>query len=189
MKVKFILLLVIGTLIILTGFKPASEKKDELPFTTNYSLSLKTASDEHLEKYDYIQYIADDDIIQLKHYHNISKDKAKKMIEDRRYFLLAMFKDQPNPYPGVLSNNIGCPKELQPKANEDTVGITRLSFKLLATSTLVFGNCNINDNYYYCAYTLFFCPVKNDFFEFKIYTPIKAPSFNYDSLVTSIRCN
>lgn len=187
MKVRFILLLLVS-LLISAGFRPSSESKDELPFLINYPLSLKITGSEQLGKYDYTEYAAGEDILQLKHYHNLPKEKAKKMIDDRRYFILAMFKDQPNPYPGVLSNSIGCPKELQPQAKEDTVAL-RLSFNLLATSNLIYGNCNITDNYYHCAYMLFFCPVKSDFFELKVYTPIKSPSFNYDSLISSIQCN
>lgn len=187
MKIKYILLLLTGMLAS-TGFKQAAAQKAELPFSVSYPQPLIVTGNEHLEKYDYTEYAAGDDIIQLKHYHNLSVLKAKKLMEDRKYFVLAMFKDQPNPYPGMLSNSIGCPEELQPKPKEDTLTM-RLSFKLFATSNLIYGNCNINDNYYQCAYMLFYCAAKSDFFELKIYTPKKSPSFNYDSLISSIHCN
>jgi len=161
--------------------------KTELPFSINYNLPLKINSKEHFDKYDYTEYEAGEDVIQLKHYLNLSKEKAQKIIEDRRFFLLAMFKDQPSPYPGILSNSIGCPIELQPKPIEDTIAV-RLYFKLMATSNLIYGNCNITDNYYYLTYALFYCPVKNDFFELKVYTPIKHTSFDSDSLIASIKC-
>ncbi len=186
MKIKLMLLLLIVTLIS-AGFKSSSEKMDGLPFVINYSLPLKIISQASMEKYDYTEYATGEDILQLKHYRNHSKDKAKKMIEDRKFFILAMFQDQPSPYPGILSNNLGCPKELQPRAIEDTVAVS-LYFKLFATSNLIYGNCNINDNHYHCLYSIFFCPVKQELFELKIFTPIKKPSFDYKTFSPAIRC-
>ncbi len=186
MKIKFILLLLTG-IFASAAFKQASAQNAELPFAVNYAPTLKITSNEYLEKYDYSEYSAGEDIIQLKHYHNMPVLKAKKMLEDRKYFVQAMFKDQPNPYPGMLSNSIGCPEELQPKPKQDTLTM-QLSFNLFATNNLIYGNCNISDNYYQCAYMLFYCAVKSDFFELKIYTPIKSPSFNYESLISSIQC-
>lgn len=186
MKIKFILILLTGVLAS-AGFKQAYAQKAELPFTINYPPSLIITANEHLEKYDYSEYSAGADIIQLKHYHNLPVQKAKKILEDRKYFIQAMFKDQPNPYPGMLSNSIGCPEELQPKPKEDTMNMW-LSFNLFATSNLIYGNCNISDNYYQCACMLFYCAAKSEFFELKVYTPLKSPSFNYDNLTFSIQC-
>lgn len=186
MNINSILLL--HVMLLSTVFRQVYAQKIEWPFAINYTLPLKIMANENLEKYDYFEYTAVNDIIQLKHYYNLPVQKAKKIIDDRKYFVLAMFKDQPNPYPGMLSNSIGCPEELQPKPKEDTVS-KRLSFNLFATSNLIYGNCNISDNYYQCAYMLFYCAAKCDLFEVKIYTPIKSPSFNYDSLISSIQCN
>ena len=186
MKIKLIGVLLIFTVTV-SGFKPV-QNEETLPFILKYSLPLKTTGKEHLARYDYTEYTSGEDILQLKQYHNITREKARQMNEDRKYFILAMFRDQPNPYPGVLSNSIGCPKELQPQVKEDTIQ-ARLFLKLMANSNLIFGNCAVSDNYYTCAYLLFFCPSKKAFFELKIYTPIKKPSFNYESLIASLRCN
>jgi|GEM_PF-3498044 hypothetical protein len=173
--------------LLLSSFSPKSENEDQLPFISSYSSSVKSVYQQHLEKYDYSEYTNEQDILQLKCYHSITKEKAKKIIDDRTFFTLSMFKEQPSPYPGVLSSSIGCPKEYQPKVSEDTFKV-RASFKLLATKNLIYGNCNPSDNYFYCAYCIFFCEEKNELYELKIFTPIKNPSFDYETFSTSIQC-
>ncbi len=177
----------LGLLLCISSLASAQKDSAALPFAINYSGSLKLVSSTQMVKYDYSEFSSGEDIWQVKQYRNCAKEKAHKIVDDRKFFLLAMFKDQPSPYPGVLSNSIGCPKEFQPIVKEDTVAV-QLSFKLLATSNLIYGNCNPPDNYYYSTYLLFFCPAKNDFFEVKFYTPIKNPSKNYEGLAASLKC-
>ncbi len=165
-----------------------AQGNSKLPFLIDYNLPLKVTSTDKYQKYDFTEYSAGDDIIQLKTYHNFNREEALKIIQARVFFLNLSFKDQVNPYPGVLSNTIGCPDDEKPKPAEDTVAI-RLDYKLLATSNLVYGNCNINDNYYYCLYTVFYCAAKNELYELKIFSPIKKPSFDYETLKKSIQCN
>lgn len=169
------------------GFTLPFENSDALPFSINYSRLLKITSHENRGAYDYTEYSSGEDILQLKHYHNISKEKAKKVMGDRKFFILAMFQDQPSPYPGILSNSIGCPKELQPKAVEDTVK-TSLHIKLLATSNMIYGNCNPKDNHYQSLYCIFFCPVKQELFELKIFTPLTNPSFDQKTFTPVMKC-
>ncbi len=173
--------------LLFLNFTLASEIKDELPFKINYSLPLKVQSTQHSEKYDFAEYAAGEDVVQLKQYNNMTIEKAKKMMGDKKFYLGSMFKDQPSPYPGVLTTAIGCPEELVPKPNEDTLSI-RLFYKLLATGNLIYGNCNPKDNTYSCAYGFFFCAEKNQAYELKIFTPIAKPSFNYENLISSISC-
>lgn len=187
MKNQFAQLIFASFLFLLSGFATVPEEKVELPFVISYTDTLKLISSTPMAKYDYMECRAGEDIWQVKQYRNCAKEKAQKIIADRKFFLLAMFKDQPSPYPGVLSNSIGCPKEFQPTVIEDTVAVY-LSFKLLATSNLIYGNCNPPDNYYYSTYLLFFCPARNDFFEVKFFTPIKNPSKNYEGLDASLKC-
>jgi hypothetical protein len=186
MQRKFSVLMVIGAFVT-TGFALPFENSDDLPFSINYPNPLKLISHENRTTYDYAEYASGEDIMQLKHYHNISKDKAKKIMGDRKFFILAMFQDQPSPYPGILSNSIGCPKELQPKAHEDTVRAS-LYIKLFATSNLIYGNCNTTDNNYYSVYCIFYCPVKQELFELKIFTPVKEPSFDYETFTPVTKC-
>ncbi len=170
-----------------SGFALPVECSDDLPFSINYSGPLKITSHENRTSYDYTEYSSSEDILQLKHYHNISKEKAKKVMGDKKFFILAMFQDQPSPYPGILSNSIGCPKDMQPKAVEDTAK-TSLHIKLLATVNLIYGNCNPDDNYYHSLYCIFYCPVKQELFELKIFTPVKNPSFDHKTFAPVMKC-
>ena len=187
LKRKIAFIISISLVFLFSNFLKMPEGMVGLPFIINYSHSLKLMSIAKMAKYDYTEYSAGEDIWQVKQYRNCSKEKAQKIMDDRKFFLLAMFKDQPSPYPGVLSNSIGCPKEFQPTVIEDTLNV-QLSFKLLATGNLIYGNCNPPDNYYFSTYMLFFCPAKNEFFEAKFFTPIKNPSIDNEGLVASLKC-
>jgi hypothetical protein len=186
MKIKFPLLLFCSALLFF-DFTPLQQKETLLPFISNYHLFLRQTDWSHTEKYDYSAYAAGSDILQLKDYHNITRAKAQKTLEDRKFFISSMFKDQISPYPGVLSSVIGCPEDQRPKAIEDTAEV-RLYYYLPATSNLIYGNCNLSDNAYYCLYALFFCPEKSELYELKIFTPILHPSFEYKNLIASIYC-
>ncbi len=158
-----------------------------LPFLIDFKPPLKLQTNDHLEKYNYTEYVSGEDILQLKQYPNMTRAKATKIIEDRKFFITSIFKDQFAPYPGVLTSTIGCSENLKPKVKEDTASV-RIDYRLLATYNFLYGNCNIVDNYYICLYSVFFCPLKQELFELKIFTPIKNPSFDYTKLVESLRC-
>jgi hypothetical protein len=186
-KPGFTLLAVIVMALISLGFITRPAETEKLPFAISYNHALKQINHEHQESYDYTEYSAGDDIVQLKHYHNVNRQSARKIIEDRKFFISYMFKEQPSPYPGALSSTIACPDSLVPVPHLDTVALS-LHYKLLATRNLIYGNCNTKDNYYTCVYCVFFCAAKNELFELKIFTPVKAPSFDYNKLVASLRC-
>lgn len=179
--------LLLLTIFFFVGFIATAQNNNGLPFTINYNLPLKITGNEHTEKYDLTEYTAAEDVLQVKHYFNMTKEKARKLIDDRKFFLGAMFKDQPSPYPGVLSSTIGCPEALVPKPIEDTANVS-LTYQLLATRNLIYGNCNPSDNYYYCFYQVFFCAEKKELFEMKIYTPISKPSFDNKKYSFNISC-
>ncbi len=183
---KLLLLGVLG--FSLCGFTYSSENNSPLPFSINYKTPLVVKTQESYDKYDYTEYTAGDDIIQLKTYAHYNREKAKKLIEARKFFMELSFKDQISPYPGLLSSTIGCPDDQKPKPSEDTIAL-RLDYKLLATSNLVYGNCNLTDNYYNCLYCVFFCADKSEAYELKIFSPIGKSSFDYESLKASIKCN
>jgi hypothetical protein len=167
-----------NTVLLLTLLYGNLSRAQGLPFTTNYTLPLKLMSTAHFNKYEYEEYTAGDDIVQLKRYPDMNREKSLKMMDDRKFFLDAMFKDQPSPYPGVLSSAIGCPPDKRPKSLSDTLAV-KLNYKLLATGNLIYGNCNPSDNFYYCLYSLFFCEGKQEMYELKIFTPMAKPSFDF----------
>jgi hypothetical protein len=150
----------------------------QLGVKTNYPVSLKEIRYEKLEKYDYSEYRSVNDFAQVKCYEYITREKALKIIEDRKFMMNLAFEDQVSPYPGFLSNTIGCPEDLKPKPKEDTLAVS-LEYKLLATGNFVYGNCNIKDNYYYSLYEIIYCPSRQELYEMKFFTPVTAPSFNY----------
>ena len=164
-----------------------SEPNDNsgLPFYANYRLSLKRVSELHLPKYEYSEYSAAEDIVHVKRYHHITREKAQKLIEDRKFSVNSMLADQPLLYRGTVSPIRGCADSLIPKPVEDTAAV-KMSYNLMATHSLIYGNCNIGDNYYDCAYCIFFCPETNELFEVKFFTPMKRPSFDYNELIASI---
>jgi len=171
----------------LSGLIATAQNNNGLPFAINYTLPLKITGTGHTEKYDLTEYTAVEDVLQVKHYFNMTREKAKKLVDDRKFFLGAMFKDQPSPYPGVLSSTIGCPEALVPKPVEDTANVS-LAYQLLATRNLIYGNCDPSDNYYYCFYQVFYCAEKKELFEVKIFTPIGKPSFDNKKFDFNIAC-
>ncbi len=155
------------------------------PFHIEVTGLPKLTQKESSEKYIFEEYEIGDNQIQFKYYKNIDTTDAAKVIADRMFFINSLYKDQLSPYPGVLSNTIGCSDELKPKVSKSEM---RVDYKLLATSTFIYGNCDINDNYYYCLYSVFYCSQSQTLFEVKYYIPIKAGDFNYEQLRESIRC-
>ena len=119
-----------------------------------------------------------------------STGHAENILKGKRFLIENLFKDQPHPYPDVVSNRKACPEEFQPKVlekkHEDG---WMFSYRIFANQRFVYGGCSEAVNHYASIYVFLFCTSKNVLYEIKYFTPMDKPSTDLLKLIESVKCN
>ena len=118
-----------------------------------------------------------------------STGHANKILKDKRFLIESLFKEQPHPYPGIVSNRKECPKEFQPIILEKAYGDSWMfSYQMFANDRFVYGGCTKEANFFNSVYVFLYCSSKNVLYEFKYFTPMENPSADLVKLIESVRC-
>ncbi|MBT3408333.1 hypothetical protein HOD20_04105 [archaeon] len=122
-------------------------------------------------------------IIKITVNENVQIDKIEDIIKEELFFINSLYREIHSPYPGQLSNRIGCEKEFKPKEFENE---PFNYYFLYSNERLNYGACSWDLIKYK---TLFFFHKCDDLlYKIELFTPIEEDILKYVPELKSINC-
>jgi hypothetical protein len=127
----------------------------------------------------------EDKIIKIKKYDDFDLEKSEQYISDKMFVINSLYREIHSPYPGELSNRIGCPEEYKPIKKENQ---PFNYYIIYASERLSYGACS-DDLIRYKAINYFlYCEKENNFYHIELFIPKEENVSHYETLVKSIKC-
>jgi len=124
--------------------------------------------------------------IKVNIFKNIDKEKANIYISDKIVLINSLFKEIRSPYPGALSNRIGCPEEFKPLR----ISNQPLDYYILyASSRFTYGVCSFDLIEYRSILYFQYCDKQKSLYQIKLFIPVDQDLSAYERLLKPIRCS
>jgi len=114
-------------------------------------------------------------VLRLKVIRGIVGSEAQKLIDGKILTLEALYGNELSPYPGMISNEIVCSKDMTPKKRETSAGPLAISYFIASlTDRFTYGNCVDSETPYrgFIAWT--FCPGEKEYRQLELIYPKKS---------------
>jgi len=127
-----------------------------------------------------------DNIIKIKKTHRYSESLAQQYIADKIFVINSQYREVHSPYPGRLSNRIGCEDEFKPiKINNSPFDY----YEIYSTDRFTYGACSWDLITYRSILYFVYCENTSAFYQIQLFLPLDEEVIQYEEKLKLLICS
>lgn len=126
-----------------------------------------------------------DVILKLSRFDDMGSEEAASYISSKLFVIDSLYREMRSPYPGALSNRIGCAEEFKPATIENS---SRRYHLLYATDRLTYGACSWDLIAYRAILSFLHCEKSNALYQIEIFVPREGYTALYEESLIGLSC-